>query len=275
MKVVLTIGGSDSSGGAGIQADMKTILANGCYGMSVVTALAAHNKRGTNKLTNIDSQAIALQLELTLDAACPDAVKIGMLPNAETAHIVAEKLKEYDLTNIVINPILLSPDGEDLVPRDAFDVIVNEILPLADLMTPDLNELEYLADMKIETKEDIITASKIVSEKFGCTVATKGGRIAGDAADLFFREDYYKWFPGMIIANPDLHDAGNAISCAVAANLAKGYEPDKAYKAAKDFVTDMLLEMVTIGKMRPVINHNATIEGKYTGVLTDEELSKM
>lgn len=275
MKVVLTIGGSDASGGAGIQADMKTILVNGCYGMSVVTALAAHNKRGTNKLTNIDPSAIALQLELTLDAACPDAVKIGMLPNAETAHIVAEKLKQYDLDNIVVNPIMLSQDGEDLVPRDTFDVIINEILPMADFMTPDLNELEFLAGVKIETKQDIISASKIVSEKFGSIVATKGGRIAGDAADLFFRDDYYKWFPGMIIADPDLHDAGNAISCAVAANLAKGYEPDKAFKASKDFVTEMLLNMVSIGKMRPVINHNATFESKFAGIISDEDLSRM
>ena len=275
MKVVLTIGGADASGGAGIQADIKTILANGCYGTSVVTALAAHNKRGTNKLTNISADAVALQLDLTLDAACPDAVKIGMLPNAEIAKVVADKLKEHELDNIVVNPILLSPDNEELVPHDAFDIIVNEICPMASLITPDLNELELFSDMKIETKQDIITASKIASEKFGCTIATKGGRIAGDAADLYFRDGYYKWFPGVIIANPDLHDAGNAISCAVAANLAKGYEPDKAYKAAKDFVTEMLLNMVTIGKMRPVINHNAAISGTYMGILSDEELSKM
>ena len=275
MKVVLTIGGSDASGGAGIQSDIKTIMANGCFGTSVITAIAVHNKKGTRKVENVRAETVALQLDLTIDAASPDAVKVGMLPDAETVHAVAEKIKEYKLENVVVNPFLITDDGEHTAPEETFDAVVNELLPLADIITPDLNELEALSGMKCGSKSAIITASKAVSEKYDCIVATKGGKVVGDAADLFFRQDYYKWFPGMIIDNANLHDAGNAMSCAVAANLAKGYDPDKAFKCAKDFVTELLLNMEAVGKMPQMLGYNSTVSGTFTGVLSDEDLSRM
>ena len=275
MKIVLTIGGTDVGGGSGIQADIKTILVNGCYGTSVVTALAAHGKQGTGKLMNIPPEYVEEQLDMCIREAVPDAVKIGMLPNAEAVRIVADKIREHNLINIVLNPILLSADNEELVPRDVFEAVKEEILPQTDFITPDISELEYFSSKKITVKEDIIDASKVLSEKYGCTIATKGGRLVGDAADLFFRDGYYKWFPGMIIPNANLHDAGNAIACAVAANLAKGYDPDKAFKCAKDIVTEMLLNMIPVGQNTNALNHSALVKGTFMGMLSDQELSRM
>lgn len=275
MKIVLTIGGADCSSRSGIQADLKTFLVNGVWGISVITAIAAHGERGTRKILNLPSENIAVQLEKALEVTPPDAVKIGMLPDAETAHMVAEKLKAAGVKNIVANPRVVNSEGEKMIPRDAYDVIVNEVLPVADIITPDITELEHLTDMQIGHKEDLITAAKIASNKFDSIIATKAGRIVGDAADLYFREGYYKWFPGMIIPNANIHDAGNAMTACVAANLAKGYEPDKAYKAAKDCVTEMLLNMKEVGNSSATLAPSAVVKGEFMGVLSDEELSRM
>jgi len=275
MKTILTIGGTDVCSGSGIQADMKTILVNGCYGTSAVTAITVFDRERSGRVMSIPADLVREQLEACINNAKPNAVKIGMLSDVDTVRTVAEVIRENDLINIVLNPILISPEGKDLVPREVFRAVKDELLPLADFLTPDISELEYFSSKTISTKENVIDASKALSEKYGCTVATKCGRIAGDAADLFFRDGYYKWFPGMIIRDANLHDAGNTIACAVAVNLAKGYEPDKAFKCAKDFVTQTLLNMVTFGSGLSFLDHNALVNGTFMGVLTDDELSRM
>ncbi len=275
MKTVLCIGGSDSSAGAGIQGDIKTVMANGGYALTVVTAITAQNSKGVSGIVDVSVDFVEQQIDKLYADFVPDAVKIGMLHTAEMISMVARKLREYDAKNVVIDPIMLSPRDVPMLPEEATETLKSELFPVADVITPNVYELSHLTGIQIHSENDLIDAAKQLGDTYGCVVVTKGERMIDDAADLYYRDGYYKWVRGMIIHNKNHHGAGAALSCAMAVNIAKGYDPDKAFKRAKDYITGALKDGFELGEGLGPINHGFAISNDFTRVLSDEELSKV
>ncbi len=183
-KTALTIAGSDCSGGAGIQADIKTMMANGVYAMSVVTALTAQNTTGVAAIQEFAPEFLAQQLDCVFTDIYPDAVKIGMVSSAELIRVIAEKLKFYHAKNIVVDPVMVATSGSSLLSGEALDTLKNQLLPLATVVTPNIPEAEILAEQKISCAEDMIAAARKISETWHCSVLLKGGHSLNDANDL-------------------------------------------------------------------------------------------
>lgn len=275
MKVILSIGASDSLCASGIQGDIKTILRNGGYAVTAVTALNAKNTKEHKNKMPVTPEFLAAQLDAIFEDIPVDAVKVGMITSVELMKVVIDKLNQYKPANVVIDPVL--PTKINFIPLedDAVKMLEEELLPLADVITPDLREAALLAGMEIENESDLITASKIISEKYDCAVVSKGGLNAKTANDLFFRDGYYKWFWGKAVTNPNNRGAGNSLSAALATNLAKGYEIDKAFKRAKDYVTAALDDdTLNIGEGNGPINQNFGMNDDFIRVLSDEEISR-
>ena len=226
MKTALTIAGSDSSGGAGIQADMKTMTANGVYAMSAVTALTAQNTTGVTDILESTPHFLGEQLDAIFTDIFPDAVKIGMVSSADLIVVIAEKLKQYKAENIVVDPVMVATSGAKLLRDDAVEALCRELLPLAAVLTPNIPEAEILSGMTITDATGMEAAAKYISEKYGCAVLCKGGHKVNDADDLLWRNGFGKWFHGKRIDNPNTHGTGCTLSSAIASNLAKGYDLD-------------------------------------------------
>ena len=270
MKKVLTIAGSDCSGGAGIQADIKTMTAHKVYAMSVITALTAQNTIGVTGIMEVTPEFLAQQLDSIFTDIRPDAVKIGMVSSSALIQVIAEKLKEYKAKNIVVDPVMVATSGSKLISDDAIETLKTCLMPLSSILTPNIPEAEVLAEMKVETEEEMILAAKKISETFHCAVLCKGGHQLNDANDLLYRDGEYKWFHGKRIQNPNTHGTGCTLSSAIASNLAKGYSMDESVKRAKDYISEALEAMLDLGKGSGPMKHCFNITGKYVTCVNDD-----
>ena len=263
MRTALSIAGSDSSGGAGIQADIKTMTANGVYAMTAITALTAQNTTGVTGIMEVTPEFLAQQLDSIFTDIRPDAVKIGMVSSSALIHVIAEKLKEYKAENIVVDPVMVATSGSKLISDDAIETLKTCLMPLSSILTPNIPEAGVLSGMKVETEEEMILAAKKISETFHCAVLCKGGHQLNDANDLLYRDGEYKWFHGKRIQNPNTHGTGCTLSSAIASNLAKGYSMDESVKRAKDYISEALEAMLDLGKGSGPMKHCFNITGKY------------
>ena len=263
MKTALTIAGSDSSGGAGIQADLKTMTAHGVYGMSAITALTAQNTTGVQGIQEATPEFLAQQLDCIFTDIRPDAVKIGMVSSAALIEVIAQKLRQYQAEKIVVDPVMVATSGAKLISEDAVAALKAQLLPLAAVLTPNIPEAEVLAGMPIRSPEDMAAAARKISEAYGCAVLCKGGHQLNDANDLLWRNGEGKWFEGRRIANPNTHGTGCTLSSAIAANLAKGYSLDEAVQQAKAYISGALGAMLDLGKGSGPMNHMFALRGEF------------
>lgn len=265
MKTALTIAGSDSSGGAGIQADIKTMLTNGVYAMSAITALTAQNTTGVADIINVTPDFLAKELDCIFTDIYPDAVKIGMVSSSDIIKTIAEKLRQYDAKNIVVDPVMVATSGTRLIEKEALLSLSQHLFPICTILTPNIPEAEILAKMTIKTAEDMIKAAKKISDTYHCAVLCKGGHQIQDANDLFYHNGNYQWFYGKRIDNPNTHGTGCTLSSAIASNLAKGYELDAAVNRAKAYISGALADMLDLGKGSGPMNHGFDIQSKFLG----------
>ena len=263
MKTALTIAGSDSSGGAGIQADIKTMMANGVYAMSAVTALTAQNTTGVTDIMEVTPKFLAEQLDCIFEDIYPDAVKTGMVSSAELIETIAAKLTEYKARNLVVDPVMVATSGAKLISDGAICTLKKELLPLATVITPNIPETEVLSGLRVETEEDMLAAAKLIHETYGCAVLVKGGHHLSDANDLLYQKSGYRWFYGKRIDNPNTHGTGCTLSSAIASNLAKGCDLETAVEYAKNYISGALGAMLDLGKGSGPMNHGFRILGDY------------
>ena len=256
MKTCLTIAGSDSSGGAGIQADLKTMTVNGVYAMSVITALTAQNTQGVSGILDVSPEFITSQMDAVFTDIYPDAIKIGMVSSPEIVEAIAKSLEKYEAKNIVLDPVMVATSGAVLLKEEAMDSLINRLIPLADVITPNIPEGEILAGMKIKNEDDMKKAAEIIGEKYNCAVLLKGGHKVNDANDLLYRKGDFKWFLSERIDNNNTHGTGCTLSSAIAANLAKGEDLNQAIKNAKEYLTGALRAGLNLGKGSGPLMHN-------------------
>ena len=263
MRTALSIAGSDSCGGAGIQADIKTMTLNGVYAMSAITALTAQNTTGVRDIMEASPRFLEQQLDAVFEDIFPDAVKIGMVSSAELIRAIAAKLRQYEARNIVVDPVMVATSGARLIQEEAIQTLTKELLPLATVVTPNVPEAEILAGMEIHTKEDMEIAARKIGDSFGCAVLLKGGHSVNDANDLLYARGSSRWFEGKRIDNPNTHGTGCTLSSAIAANLAKGFTLEQAVKRAKDYISGALAAMLDLGAGSGPMNHAFDLQGEF------------
>ena len=263
MRTALTIAGSDSSGGAGIQADIKTMTANGVFAMSAVTALTAQNTTGVKDIMEVSPAFLKEQLDCVFTDIRPDAVKIGMVSSSELIRAIADKLKEYRAENIVVDPVMVATSGARLISEDAVETLKDCLLPEADILTPNIPEAEVLSGMRICTEEDMICAGQKISETYHLAVLVKGGHQLNDANDLLCQGGVCRWFYGKRIDNPNTHGTGCTLSSAIASNLAKGFSMEESVERAKTYISGALGAMLDLGKGSGPMNHAFDIHGMF------------
>ena len=263
MKTTLSIAGSDSCGGAGIQADIKTMTLNGVYAMSAITALTAQNTTGVRGVQEATPDFLAQQIDAVFEDIRPDAVKIGMVSSAELIKTIAERLKFHKAENVVVDTVMVATSGARLINEDAIEVLKSELIPLATLVTPNIPEAEVLSGMKIQNKDDMLKAANIISEAYHCAVLLKGGHSVSDANDLLYDNGSYKWFCGKRIDNPNTHGTGCTLSSAIAANLAKGYDLESSVQRAKDYISGALAAMLDLGQGSGPMNHAFDLNSQF------------
>ena len=264
MKTALTIAGSDSSGGAGIQADIKTMTANGVFAMSAITALTAQNTTGVTDIFETTPRFLAEQLDAIFTDIYPDAVKIGMVSSAELIGVIAEKLHTYGAKHIVVDPVMVATSGSKLLRDDAVDALTARLLPMAEVLTPNIPEAEILSGISIKNAADMEKAAQTISEKYGCAVLCKGGHQINDADDLLWRSGAGKWFRGRRIDNPNTHGTGCTLSSAIASSLAKGYDLDTSVERAKAYISGALAAMLDLGHGSGPMDHMFALKGEFT-----------
>ena len=255
MRTALTIAGSDSSGGAGIQADIKTMITNGVYAMSAITALTAQNTTGVQAILNVTPEFLGQELDSVFQDIYPDAVKIGMVSSAGLIQTIAEKLGKYEAKNIVVDPVMVATSGSRLIREDAVSALQEQLFSLASLITPNIPEAEILAGMKITDEQEMVQAAEKIGIKYGCAVLCKGGHQLNDANDLLYRNGEAIWFRGKRIDNTNTHGTGCTLSSAIASNLAIGCTMEEAVKRAKEYLSGALEDMLDLGKGSGPMNH--------------------
>ena len=263
MRTALSIAGSDSSGGAGIQADIKTMSAHGVFAMTAITALTAQNTTGVTDILDSTPAFLSAQLDAVFTDIFPDAVKIGMVSSAELISVIAQKLRQYGARHIVVDPVMVATSGSRLLREDAVEALKTELLPLAEVATPNIPEAEILADMTIRTPADMEAAARKISEQYGCAVLCKGGHDLNDANDLLWKDGAGYWFNGRRINNPNTHGTGCTLSSAIAANLAKGMALEDAVRRAKEYISGALAAMLDLGHGRGPMNHLFDLKSAY------------
>ena len=264
MKTALTIAGSDCSGGAGIQADLKTMTMNGVYAMSAITALTAQNTTGVRAIQESTPDFLKQQLDAIFEDIYPDAVKIGMVASSELIHVIADRLRHYEAKNIVVDPVMVATSGSALMKNDAVQTLIEELLPIATLVTPNIPEAQVLSGLSIETKEDMIIAAKHIGDNYHCAVLLKGGHSINDANDLLYANGELHWFEGKRIDNPNTHGTGCTLSSAIASNLAKGYTLSESVQRAKDYISGALAAMLDLGEGSGPMNHAFYLTGQFS-----------
>ena len=255
MKKILTIAGSDCSGGAGIQADIKTITAHKMYAMSAITALTAQNTTGVYGISEIDPEFVGEQLDCIFKDIFPDAVKIGMVSSIDIINVICKKLKEYDAKNIVVDPVMFSTSGHNLMSENAMDTLKNNLLPLADVITPNIFEAEGLCGFKINNKEEMLLAAEEISKTLDCHILIKGGHLLDSADDLLYFKGNTIWFNGDRINNPNNHGTGCTLSSAIACNLGNELSMEESIKNAKAYITRALKINLNLGSGSGPLNH--------------------
>uniref|UniRef100_UPI0040570CA6 bifunctional hydroxymethylpyrimidine kinase/phosphomethylpyrimidine kinase n=1 Tax=Agathobacter sp. TaxID=2021311 RepID=UPI0040570CA6 len=269
MKTALTIAGSDCSGGAGIQADLKTMTMNGVYAMSAITALTAQNTTGVRAIQEATCEFLEQQIDAVFEDIFPDAVKIGMVSSSELIRVIAGRLRYFKANNIVVDPVMLATSGSSLMKTDAVQTLIDELLPMATLVTPNIPEAQVLSGMSVENKENMISAAKFIGDTYGCAVLLKGGHSVSDANDLLYEGGNMMWFEGKRIDNPNTHGTGCTLSGAIAANLAKGYTLAEAVLRAKDYICEALAAQLDLGKGSGPMQHNFDLNSRFA----DEKIS--
>ena len=261
MKKALTIAGSDSSGGAGIQADIKTMTMNGVYAMSAITALTAQNTTGVTGILEASPEFLRKQLDAVFEDIFPDAVKIGMVSSSELIEVIADCLEEYKAVNIVVDPVMVATSGARLIEDAAIDTLKTRLLPLAAVITPNIPEAEILADMTIRDEADMERAAWTLFERYSCAALVKGGHSINDANDVLCSAETGEpvWFRGKRIDNPNTHGTGCTLSSAIASNLALGYSLAESVKNAKDYLSGALEAKLDLGKGSGPLMHNYMI----------------
>lgn len=263
LKTALTIAGSDSSGGAGIQADLKTMIVNGVYGMSVITALTAQNTTGVRAIQEVIPDFLQQQIDAVFEDIFPNAVKIGMVSSAELIHVIAERLRYHQAKNIVLDPVMVSTSGSALMKADAVQTLTETLLPLADLVTPNIPEAQVLSGLQIASESDMIAAAKQIATEYHCAVLLKGGHSIHDANDLLYTDGALIWFRGTRIENPNTHGTGCTLSSAIASNLAKGYSLAASIQRAKEYLAGSLSAMLDLGHGSGPLHHGFDLHSDY------------
>lgn len=263
MKTALSIAGSDSSGGAGIQADIKTMTMNGVFAMTAITALTAQNTLGVTDIFVVEPEFLAAQMNAVFEDIRPDAVKIGMVASAELIHVIAERLQHYCAENIVVDPVMVATSGSKLMQTEAVSTLAEELLPLAALVTPNIPEAEVLSGMTIKGKEDMVRAAEKISDTYGCAVLLKGGHSINDANDLLYANGECRWFEGKRIENSNTHGTGCTLSSAIASNLAKGFSLGDSVQRAKEYICGALTAMLDLGQGSGPMNHAFDLKSRF------------
>ena len=263
LKTALTIAGSDCSGGAGIQADMKTMTMNGIYAMSAITALTAQNTTGVRAIQESTPHFLKQQIDAVFEDIYPDAVKIGMVASSELIHVIADRLRYYEAKNVVIDPVMAATSGSALMKNDAVQTLIEELLPISTLITPNIPEAQVLSGLAIETKEDMVAAAKLIGDSYHCAVLLKGGHSINDANDLLYANGALTWFEGKRINTSNTHGTGCTLSSAIASNLAKGFTLEDSVLRAKEYISDALSARLDLGKGSGPMNHAFALSGRY------------
>ena len=264
MKTALTVAGSDCSGGAGIQADLKTMTMNGVYAMSAITALTAQNTTGVRAIQEATSKFLSEQLDAVFEDIFPDAVKIGMVASSELICVIADRLICHKAKNVVLDPVMVATSGSSLMKSDAVHTLTEKLLPIATLVTPNIPEAQVLSGLTVASKEDMRSAAKVIGDTYGCAVLLKGGHSVSDANDLLYAKGKFIWFEGKRINNPNTHGTGCTLSSAIAANLAKGYALEASVQRAKDYISAALADMLDLGKGSGPMNHAFDLNGRFS-----------
>ena len=261
MKTALSIAGSDSSGGAGVQADLKTMAMNGVFGMTAITALTAQNTTGVTGILEVSPQFLCQQIDAVFTDIRPDAVKIGMVASAPLIAAIAQRLRFYGAQNVVVDPVMVATSGSDLIAGGAVDTLRRELFPLAAVITPNRHEAEILSGRAIRSRQDMLAAAQAIAADCGCAVLLKGGHSDTDADDLLARPDgSVRWFAGARVDNPNTHGTGCTLSSAIAANLAKGFGLEEAIARAKAYLTAALHAGLDLGAGSGPLDH--TLSGQ-------------
>ena len=273
---VLAVSGSDSSGGAGMQADLKTMLANGVFGMSAITALTAQNTMGVTGVENVTPAMVAAQIDAVFADIPPQAIKIGMVSSAELINAIADRLEAHQAKNIVLDPVMVATSGVKLIDDDAIAALTTRLFPLATVITPNIPETEVLLDLIAHDKATLETgkwsehadanarigdraamedAARVIGEHYGCAVLVKGGHGVADANDLLFDHGAAVWIDGERVDNPNTHGTGCTLSSAIASNLAKGDTLETAIRHAKEYLTGALNAQLDLGHGSGPMDH--------------------
>lgn len=263
MKTALSIAGSDSSGGAGIQADIKTMIMNGVFAMTAITALTVQNTTGVRSILESTPDFLKDQIDAVFEDIFPDAVKIGMVASSDLIRVIADRLKFYGARNIVVDPVMVATSGSSLMKTDAVQTLCEELLPLAALVTPNIPEAQILAEQEIKNETDMLAAAKTIGNCYGCAVLLKGGHSVSDANDLLYANGEHRWFYGKRINNPNTHGTGCTLSSAIAANLAKGYALEDAVERAKAYISGALAAMLDLGRGSGPMNHAFDLHSEF------------
>ena len=259
IKKVLTIAGSDSSGGAGIQADIKTITAHKMYAMSAVTALTAQNTTGVYGIMEAPPEFVGQQLDCIFTDIFPDAVKIGMVSSSRIIEVIVEKLKQYEAKNIVVDPVMVSTSGCKLLTDEARDTLISKLLPIGTVITPNIPEAEVLCGFEIRDENGMVKAAQKIAERYSGAILVKGGHLVNDAVDLLYENAKLHWYKSERVNNPNTHGTGCTLSSAIACNLAAGKTLDESIGSAKAYLTGALKAMLDLGKGSGPMDHTYCI----------------
>jgi hydroxymethylpyrimidine/phosphomethylpyrimidine kinase len=257
MKTVLTIAGSDCSGGAGIQADIKTITAHKLYAMSAITSLTAQNTTGVYGISDVSPDFLAKQLDCIFTDIFPDAVKIGMVSNRDLIEVIADKLKHFRAKNVVLDTIMVSTSGKKLIGETDKEVLKDKLMPLADIITPNIPEAEDLSGMEIVTADDMVKAAGIISGQVGknTAVLVKGGHKKSTADDCLYTGGKTVWYNGERVDNDNTHGTGCTLSSAIACNLALGCSMEESVGRAKKYLTGAIRAGLNLGSGNGPLEH--------------------
>lgn len=263
MKKVLTIAGSDSGGGAGIQADVKTMTMNGVFAMTAITALTAQNTTGVQGIFEVSPEFLRQQMDSVFTDLRPDAVKIGMVSSSPLVEAIAERLRYYEMKNIVVDPVMVATSGAKLISDEAIDVLKRELFPLATVLTPNIPEAEVLCGWRIQNTQDMEKAAAEIGRSYHSAVLLKGGHAVNDANDLLYADGSLKWFCGKRIQNTNTHGTGCTLSSAIASNLAKGFSLEESVSRAKEYISGALAYMLDFGAGSGPMAHNFALGGRF------------
>ena len=263
MKTALSIAGTDPSGGAGIQADLKTMTMNGVFAMSAITALVAQNTTGVWEIAEVEPRFLGRQIDAVFADIPPDAVKVGMAATRELIETIAERLGFYRAGNVVVDPVMVATSGGRLLSPEAVETLKTRLLPLADVATPNIPEAELLSGRTIRGPEDMEAAARQISRDCGCAVLLKGGHSVSDANDYLYAQGKGRWFQGTWVDNPNTHGTGCTLSSAIAANLAKGFDLPVSIQRSKDYLSGALGAMLDLGHGRGPMAHNFCLSGEF------------